>query len=298
MFSHIGELAALGTALGYTLNGIYFEAAGKRVGSLAVNFIRLVIGFIFLSLFTYFTRGYLLPTDSTLHNWIWLGISGFIGFFLGDIFLFQAYVEIGTRITLLILGVSPPITALLGYIFLKETISIMGIIGMFVTIAGIALVILGKDTDEEKIEFKHPIKGIFFAFLGALGNSIGMIFSKIGMQDYHPLAATQIRIVIGFISFVILFAYLNKWSVLRKAIKDREAMKKITLGSLFGPFLGVSLQLTSLKYTTAGVSATITSIMPITVLPHSILVEKEQINAKEIIGTLLSVAGIAILFLI
>lgn len=296
--SHIGELAALATAFCYMFVGIFFEAAGKRVGSLAVNLIRLIIGFLILSIFTFFVRGHLLPVDSNLHNWTWLSISGVIGFFLGDLFLFQAFLEVGTRISLLMLGAAPPMTALLGYIFMKETLSVMGILGMFITIGGIALVILGKDAEEEKIKLKHPVKGLFFAFMGAVGNSVGMIFSKVGMGDYHPLAATQIRIVAGFISFLALFTYLNKWDELKVAIKDKKALKLITGGAIFGPFLGVSLQLTSLKYTTAGISSTISSIMPITILPYSILVYKEKLSMKEVIGTLVSVAGIAILFLI
>lgn len=129
---------------------IFFESAGKRVGSLSVNFIRLVFGFSFLSIFTYFSRGYLLPVDATVQNWTWLSISGLIGFFLGDLFLFQAYIEIGTRISMLILATSPPMTALLGYIFMDERISPLGLLGMLITILGVGLVILGKDAEGEK----------------------------------------------------------------------------------------------------------------------------------------------------
>ena len=100
--SHIGEIAALATAFCWTFTGISFEYAGKKVGSLAVNFIRLILGFIFISLFTYLTRGLLLPTDSSSFNWIWLGLSGIIGFFIGDLFLFQSYLEVGTRVAMLI----------------------------------------------------------------------------------------------------------------------------------------------------------------------------------------------------
>lgn len=297
MFALIGEMAAFGTAICYTLNGVCFEIAGKKVGLLAVNFIRLVIGFFLLSIFTYFSRGQLLPTDASLHNWIFLGISGTLGFFIGDIFLFQSYLEIGTRIGMLIMATNPPITAILGYIFLGETISITGILGMMLTMFGISLVILNKDTNEKKIKINYSIKGIIYAFLGALGQAIGMIFSKIGIGDYSPLAATQIRIIAGFIGFLILFQYMGRWSDLKVAVKDKKSMKFISLGALFGPFIGVSLQLLSLQHTTAGISATITSIMPITILPFSIFLYKEKIKFREFLGAFISIAGIAILFL-
>ena len=296
--SKIGEIAALSTAFCWAIMGLFFESAGKRVGSLAVNFIRLVFGFLFISVFTYFFRGQLFPLDATLHNWTWLGVSGIIGFFLGDLFLFQAYIEIGTRISLLILASSPPLTALLGYIFLGEKVSILGVLGMFVTFLGIAIVILSKETGERKFKFTHSIKGIFFAFLGSLGQSLGSIFSKVGMDGYNAFAATQIRIIAGFIAFVVLFLFLNRWSDLKIAVKDRRAMILIACGAVLGPFLGVSLQLISLQYTTAGISATIISIMPIIIIPFSIIIYKEKISAKEILGALLSVLGVGVLFLI
>ncbi|MDR7870512.1 MAG: DMT family transporter [Tissierellaceae bacterium] len=295
---HIGEIAALTTAIFWTIMGVFFESAGKRVGSLAVNFIRLVTGFIMLSIFAYFYRGYLLPTDATLHNWTFLGISGLIGFFIGDLFLFQAYLEIGTRISMLILASSPPMTAILGYFFLGEKLSALTVLGMLITVSGIAIVILSKDNDENKIKVTYSIKGIAYAFLGAVGNSVGMIFTKIGMGDYSPFAATQIRIITGFIGFIVLFAYLNKWDDLKKAVTDKKAMTLITLGSIFGPFLGVSLQLISLQYTSAAISSTITSIMPVTILPFSVLLFKEKLKPKEILGAIISVVGVAILFLI
>lgn len=298
MLQHFGEIAALITAIFWTIMGVLFETAGKKVGSLAVNFIRLVTGFTMLSVFVYFYRGHILPTDATFHNWTWLGISGFIGFFLADLFLFQAYIEIGTRISMLILASGPPMTAILGYFFLGERLSPMGILGMVITVSGIAIVILSKDKDENKLKVTHSIKGITYAFLGAVGNSVGMIFTKIGMGDYSPFAATQIRIITGFIGFVIIFAYLNKWDDLKKAVADKKAMAYITLGSLFGPFLGVSFQLISLQYTTAGISSTITSIMPVTILPFSVFIFKEKLKTKEILGALISVVGVGILFLI
>lgn len=296
--SRIGELAALGTALSWTVMGMFFESAGKKVGSLAVNFIRLVFGFIFISIFTYFVRGQAFPMDASLHNWTWLGISGVMGFFLGDIFLFQAYIEIGTRITLLIMAASPPITAILGFIFLNETLSPLGIIGMIVTILGISIVILSRDTGERKFKLNHSLKGVSFALLGAVGQAVGTILTKIGMGDYNAFAATQIRIIAGFFAFLVLFLFLNRWSDLRKAIRDKSAMFLIALGSLVGPFIGVSLQLISLQYTTAGISSTIIAIMPVLIIPLSIIIYKEKITAREILGAFCSVLGVGILFLI
>lgn len=295
--SNIGEIAALATAFCWTISATSFEMAGRKVGSLSVNYIRLFIGFIFISVYSYFTRGMFFPVDATSTNWIWLSISGLIGFFIGDLFLFQSYLEVGARISMLIMASSPPITAILGFFIMGESIDLIGAMGMSITIMGIAMVILGKNPDEKKIEVKHSIKGLTYAFLGSVGQSVGLIFSKIGMGDYNPFAATQIRIITGFISFTILFLVLNKWSDLKLALKEKRAMIDITIGSIFGPFVGVSLALISLKHTSAGISSTITSIVPVLIIPVSIFIFKEKVSKKEVLGAIVSVFGVALLFI-
>lgn len=295
--SNIGELAALGTAICWSISATSFELSGKKVGSLSVNYIRLAIGFVFISIFTFFTRGMFFPIDATSHNWIYLSISGLIGFFIGDLFLFQSYLEVGARVSMLIMATSPPITGLLSFLIFGERLKMISIIGMAITMIGISIVILSKNPGEKKIQVSHSIKGLIYAFLGSLGQSVGLIFSKLGMGSYNPFAATQIRIITGFISFTILFLYLKKWDDLKIALKNKKAMVGISIGALFGPVIGVSLSLLSLQYTSAGISSTITSIVPVIIIPVSILVFKEKVKLKEILGAIVTVTGVVMLFI-
>ncbi|MBL4935305.1 DMT family transporter [Clostridium sp. YIM B02515] len=294
--SHIGELAAFATAICWTATPIAFEAAGKRVGSLTVNFIRLIIAFVLIVFFTLATRGMFLPLDATAVNWTWLTISGMIGFVIGDLFLFEAYVQIGARISLLIMAAVPPITALAGFLILGETLTFMDLLGMFITVAGIAMVILVKGKNEKKVQLSHPVKGIIFAFIGALGQSFGTIFSKLGMGDYNAFAATQIRIIAAIAGFSIVVTARKHWKKIFESLKDYAALRNIAIGSVFGPFIGVSLSLLSVQYTTTGVSSTITSISRILIIPISIFVFKEKISLKEILGALITIGGVALLF--
>jgi drug/metabolite transporter (DMT)-like permease len=252
----------------------------------------LLIGF-----FTLFTRGMFLPSDATSANWFWLVISGAIGFVIGDLFLFQAYVEIGSRISLLMMATVPPITALIGFIVMGEVLTILDIIGMVVTMAGIALVIIVRGSNEKKVEFSHPVKGLTYAFIGALGQAVGLVFSKFGMESYDPFAATQIRVIAAIIGFVIIVTVSKKWSDIYKALKDKKGMQYIGIGSVFGPFLGVSLSLLAVQHATTGVVSTITSISRILIIPISIAVLKEKVSIKEIAGAFITIAGVALLFI-
>ncbi|WP_416198812.1 MAG: EamA family transporter [Sporanaerobacter sp.] len=295
--AHFGEIASLITAVFWTITATSFELAGKKVGSLSVNYIRLMIGFILISLYTTFTRGMFLPLDATSRAWFYLSLSGLIGFVIGDMFLFQAYVEIGSRISMLIMALVPPITAFLGYITMGELLTVSNIIGMIITISGIALVVLMRNPEEKTLKFSYSVKGISYAFIGAIGQSLGLILSKIGMGDYNPFAATQIRIISGIVGFTIVFFAMKKWDKLKEALSDKNAMKYISIGSIFGPFLGVSFNLLAIQYTTTGVASTITSIVPVLIIPASVFILKEKVSPKEIIGAVVTVVGVSLLFI-
>ncbi len=297
MQSHIGEIAALITAVCWALNGIAFESAGKKIGSLSLSYIRLFIAFLLLSISAFFMRGIALPVDADLNNWIWLFVSGIIGFVLGDIFLFQAYIEIGSRISLLIMSAAPPLTALIGFIFLKERISLLGLLGIFITMTGIAIVILSKNTEENKVQFNRPIKGIIYASIGAFGQALGLIFSKIGVGDYNPLAATQIRIIAAALVMTVIITKNKKWPEIIEAAKNKNARPELIAGSIFGPFIGVTFSLLAVKYAATGIVSSITSISPIVIIPASILIFKEKVTPKEVLGAAISIVGVILLFL-
>ncbi len=293
---HFGELAALGTAICWTFNSIAYEKAGKKVGSLSVNYLRLFVAFSLSSAGAWLTRGLLLPTDASGRTWFWLLISGLLGFVLGDIFLFEAYVQIGSRISLLIMSASPPLAALAGFLFMGERIGVVGLLGMFLTMAGIGAVILSRSPDERKVRFNRPAKGLMYATLGAVGQALGLTFSKLGMGTYNAFAATQIRLIAAFIGFTIIITVRKKWPEIKAALGDKKALGYITLGSVLGPFIGVNLALLALQHTATGIVSSLSSISPIVIIPISIAILKEKVTAKEILGAVVAIFGVILLF--
>jgi drug/metabolite transporter (DMT)-like permease len=295
--SHPGEFSAILVAVFWTVTALSFESASKRVGSLPVNLIRLVLGFVFLSLLNLIMRGRLLPTDASVHNWIWLSVSGFIGFVMGDLFLFKSYTIIGSWFAMLMMTLAPPLAAIFGWIILDETMGIKSISGMALTTTGIALALFSRDHENNKVTIRKPFRGIFYAFLGALGQALGIVFSKYGMQDYSPFPSTQIRIITGISGFFIIISISRRWDAVVSALKNIRGMMAITTGSFFGPFLGVSFSLMAVKYTSAGIASTIMAMVPILIIPPSVLLFHHKITLREILGTILSVCGVALFFL-
>lgn len=301
---YIGELAAFGTALCWTFGSQFFEAAGKRVGPLSVNLIRLLLALLLFCILSLLTKGTLYPVNFPVHAWIWLGLSGIVGFALGDLFLFKAFVEIGPRISMLIMTLTAPLSAIMGLTFLNEKYLLPQWIGMIVTLLGVSWVILERSNNNQNTKRKTRIitkSGIIYAFLGTFGQATGYILSKYGMMinnEYlDPFAATQIRVIAGTVGFMIIITINRSWSNVMIALKNKSAMGFMFGGAFLGPFLGVSLSLLALHYITAGVASTITALVPILIIPSVMFVGKEHVSIRAFAGAIIAVAGVFLLFL-
>ncbi|HUZ16991.1 MAG TPA: DMT family transporter [Spirochaetia bacterium] len=321
----IGELAALGTAMCWTLTAVVFEWAGKRVGSLAVNLIRLVLAFFYLAVYSFLLRGQFVPLDAGANAWVWLSLSGLVGFVVGDLFLFQAFVLVGSRISMLVYSVVPPLTAVLGWLILGERLSAIAILGMVLTISGIAVVVLQRSAEGTprldavaarvphsppagpsvvaaaqlqtgRAALAHPLKGILYAFGGALGQAGGLVLSKLGAPTFDPFGATQIRGIAGIVGFTLIFAATRRWREVATAVRHRPAMWRIAIGAFFGPFLGVSLGLLAAQRTTTGIASTIMSLVPVFIIVPAVVLFHERVTFREILGAVVAVGGVALLF--
>ena len=303
MQNHFGEIAGVLTAVFWTVTSMAFESAGKKVGSLAVNLIRLVMAFFFIGIYSLIARGFFFPTDATFFQWKWLAISGLVGFVIGDLLLFQAFVVVGARISMLMMSLAPPFAAFVGWLLLGEILNPVQWIGMVVTMTGIVIVILKREKYEKngaivkRLKSAYSVQGILLAVGGAIGQATGLVLSKKGMGEYDAFSASQIRVLAGIAGFTILFFFMKRWPRVWIALKHRPAMKRITLGAFFGPFLGVSFSLLAVQHTEAGIAATLMAISPVLIIAPSVIIFKEKVNWTEILGAIITVGGVALFFL-
>jgi drug/metabolite transporter (DMT)-like permease len=294
-FPRVGEAAAFATALCWAVTALAFESAGRRVGSLPVNLIRLIAGWILLALFTSIRRGMPFPSDAPASAWLWLGISGLVGFSFGDLCLFRAFVLIGSRLSVLLMSLVPPMTAVIGWVVLGEALEPREWLGMAMTVGGVMWVVRERVPDAVEGS-RHPSTwGVLLGIGGAVGQAVGLVLSKLGMGDYDAFASNQIRVLAGIVGFAAIFTASGLWRRFADALRHPPAMQRTLVGAVFGPFLGVSFSLVAVQHTMAGVAATIMAITPVVILPLSIWRRKERVSARAAFGALLAVAGTAVL---
>ncbi len=290
----LGETLALVVSFCWAASSYSFERAGLRIGSLQVNFLRLLMAFIMLGCYGLLSGGSFFPTGAGPEQWLWLSVSGAIGFFIGDLFLFQALTVIGARLTMLVMTFSPALTALIGMVWLEERLTWSSGLGILLIIAGIMMAFLGKRSSDQVV--KTSLKGLLLAMGGAFGQAFGLIFSKKGIGSYDPFAATQIRIIAGFLLFALMVTVLRKWSKMGVALKDPIALKQTAVGSFFGPGLGVGLSMAAISLTDTGVASALMSLTPIVLVGVS-LIKRKPVSLIEMLGAVVSVGGALLLFL-
>ncbi|MGD1046156.1 MAG: DMT family transporter [Bacteroidota bacterium] len=293
---YAGELSALVTAVMWTGSALAFAAATTRVGSVYVNVVRLVAAVVFLFV-TIVVFG--IQTNVSTAQVIFLSMSGFAGFVFGDTFYFKSFEYNSARISTLIMSAAPAMAALMAFLFLNETLSFTGILGMTITLAGIALVVLER---KELSTHNIPISmvGVFYALLGALGQAGGMILAK-GAFAYGPVngfVATFIRAFAATLVLAPMNYFTGRFIKPREIFSnDREAFHFTILGSFLGPYLGVTFSLIAISLTDVAIAATIIALVPIIMLPMVWILFREKLSWRAIVGACVAVFGVGILFL-
>ena len=308
---YLGEIISLAVAVSWTVTALFAEVASKRIGSLQFNVVRMFLSIVMLGLTLWCFTGSPVPLYANSDAWLWLSLSGFVGYLLGDYCLFNSYILIGSRFGQLFMTLAPIAAAFSAWAILGERMSFQAVVGMLVTISGIGLSVLNKGGGKHRLSLKLPLKGVLFGIGAGIGQGVGLVLSKVGMNHYEqsipvgeelvadlmPFASTMIRAITGFIGFFLVMIFQKKLTTMSVALRNRKGMNAAVWATFAGPFIGVSLSLMAVQYTEAGIASTLMALTPIFILWPSSFFFGQKVTAKEITGAIISVVGVSLFFL-
>lgn len=306
---YLGEIISLTVAVSWTITALFAEIGSKRLGSLQLNVIRMLLSLVFLGATLWWFTGSPVPLYADGKAWFWLSMSGFVGYLLGDYCLFNSYILIGSRFGQLFMTLAPLAAAISGWLILGETLSIQALLGMVVTLTGIGISVFNKGTSN-KLSLKLPLKGVLLGIGAGVGQGVGLVLSKVGMNYYEasipageemvatllPFASTFVRAVTGAIGFLCVMGVQRKFQLLSTCFRDHKGMGAAFGATFAGPFIGVSLSLMAVQYTEAGIASTLMALTPILILWPSYCFFQQKVTFKEVVGAVISVVGASIFF--
>ncbi|MEA3239895.1 MAG: DMT family transporter [Candidatus Bipolaricaulota bacterium] len=298
--THWGEIAALGTAVLWTMTYLQFTVAVRRIGASLLNRTRLTVALAFLVLAHLIVHGTPFPLDAEAARWGWLILSGVIGFAISDALLFRSLLHLGAHRTALLMALIPVASALFAWGTLGEELTAIQAVAALVTVSGIVLVISTRSSDREAANTSRRTSfGILCALGAVVAQSLRYILSKQGMSGGFPILSTNVmQILAATVAVWIVAAFRGTIRGSLAPLRERTAVLSTVGGAFTGPFLGVSLSLVALSAAPVGIASTLMALMPVFLLPVSRFAFKERITLRATIGTALAVGGVAVLLLV
>lgn len=301
-----GELIALLTTLCWSLGIFPFTEAAKRIGSAPLNQYRLLLAWIIISVILFFWNDLnpieLFTTPQPYH-FLFLGLSGIIGFSIGDYCSFNSFKLLDPKLASLYTTFAPGAALIIGYIALNESINAIGILGIFITISGVIWLTLSKKDSNAatQVGYTRDKKGIIYGIIGALCQGTGLVLSKYGMDYYEvklpTMHAVWIRLLFAFSAAFIVSLLAGKLKANSKPIftNEKNNLPFMFLGTLLGPVMGVTLSLFAIQKLEVAVAQTIFALLPLFVLPISLIVYKERITIQSVFACILALVGVLLL---
>lgn len=291
----IHELAALGTATCWATTGIIASDAIRALGAFHFNLIRQL--FVTLLLV-----GIVLASGTlALSGWqgvAVLAVSGVVGILLGDTLNFAAVGRLGPRRAGAVFALNAPMAAVLGWVLLDERLAGQAWAGIALTVAGVALAILGRPSEgAHRLEqMRGGLRvGVLFGLGAALGQAAGALIARPYMAGgLDPYVGSLIRVGASGLAMGVMAALPFA------PPRPREVSGKVLiltgLTALIGLLLGMTLFLYALQGSQTGIIATLSATSPVIILPLLWVRTGQRPTLKSWAGAALAVIGLALIF--
>jgi drug/metabolite transporter (DMT)-like permease len=291
----IHELAALGTATCWATTGILASDAIRALGAFHFNLIRQVFVTLLLA-------GIVLASGTlAIPGWqavLVLAVSGVVGILLGDTLNFAAVGRLGPRRAGAVFALNAPMAAVLGWLVLGERLGWQAGLGIAVTVAGVALAIMGRPASgAHRLEqvWGRLGMGVLFGLGAALGQAAGALMARPYMAGgLDPYVGSLIRVGASGLAMGVLSAL--PWAPPRPQEVSGQVLVLTAATALIGLLLGMTLFLYALQGSQTGIIATLSATSPVIILPLLWLRTGQRPTALSWSGGVLAVLGLALIF--
>ena len=295
-FAYAGEISALLAAFFWAFASHFFDRAGVKIRPVELNLLKGLLALIMLAAAMFISGVSFASLSSSAY--VLIILSGGIGIGLGDTLFFKSLFHLGARKALLILTITPAMTAILARIFLQEQLNPAAWLGISITIIGVAWVITEQASAAGR-KHENMLLGLSIGVLGAFFQAVGSVLSRAALTQTgaSPLQSTVLRLITGVVVITVWILAakvpVGKWT---KTRDWKTTFAQVFTATFFGTFLGMWLQQISFRYSPAGIATTLSSTSPIFILPFAFLT-KERLSIRAVLGACVAMVGVTQLIL-
>lgn len=284
---YLGIIVALLSAASWAFATVVFDRIGKVVPYVGITFLKGIFSIILMIVLLIFTGGL---HEIGIWEFSFLALSGIIGISVGDSLFFKSLQDLGAKVQVIFFLLGQIFTMILSLLLLGELLSLEQYIGAIILLTGIVVVIWGKQEN-------HPnkIRGIVCGLLSILCFSVSAIMVKMAIADVEVVTATFYRMAFGTIftlGFGVMGKQLPSWV---KPLRDKRLLALFILNVFVITYGGFLLLMVAIKLISVSLVSVLGTTEPVFVLLFAYLINKEKITKQEVIGTMITLAGLFII---
>jgi drug/metabolite transporter (DMT)-like permease len=193
--------------------------------------------------------------------------------------------------------ISPPLMLVTGFLFLGEEPSLLGAVGIFITVIGMWFLLHEEALSEHKSLFKILKRpGVLFAIVGAISFAISLPLDKGAVVRSSAVFFAGIGFFsVGFINVLISIA-LKEWNH-KTRLKLKKVKKEFPVFVIIHS-IGIFLAMQALNYALAAYAGSVKRLTSLwTVLISGKFLHEKNI-ARKAFATVIMLAGIAVTLLL
>ncbi|MEI7699533.1 MAG: DMT family transporter [Planctomycetia bacterium] len=297
-----GEAAALTAAALWACSSLFYSRA--RLSAWQMNFGKNVLasGLLVCHLLIWNWVSETAIFQADLRKFFYLSLSSLTGIVIGDTFYFRSLQILGPRRALMVATTAPLFATAIGWLLLKEPLTQESLVGIFITLSGVILVVSERSAAAESAgHFPAPVSiGILTGLGGALCNAIGATLSHMAMHQSvqqgssgrDALEATVIRVTVAAVFSILALTLTRRLVTTARAAFDGKAVQVYLPAVICGPWLGIWMSQLAYRNSMLAIAITLTSTMPIFVLPLVRIAYGTPITLRGVAGAVIALAGI------
>ena len=291
----LGIAFALAQAFTWSITSIILRNLSTHLDPFLVNGVRAAIGLLIIIPLIFLTGGQSDYATLTATRVLLLGGSIAVGGVLGDAFFINSLRILGVGRAFPITNTYPLFTVLFSVVLLDERVTWGTIAGMVLVMLGIYMVARPKgrvQETESSLPTAQLIKGVLAALATAMLWGLASVVLAIGLHGMNPIVANSVRV--PFVVALCLLAAIQRRQLGELRRLDRRTMGLLALAGILGWGVGSSLFISAVQLAGPSKTAIVSAAAPLFAIPLSTIFMHERPNRYTLAGTILSVAGIAL----
>lgn len=293
-FPYLGQTLALLSALTWAFAVILFKKSGETVHPIGLNLFKNLLAMLLL-LPTMTIFGEQLLRRVALKEYAIFLLSGILGMAIGDTFFFMSLNRIGASLSAIVGYMYSPSIIILSVLFLNERLSLLQILGMILIL--FALISTTQIKLPRNLTRKKLLVGILWGVFASVATAISVILIKPLLTKTPLLWATEIRLVAGFFSLLIITLFLPNRHQIIASLFTTKSLGYTIGGSLVGTYFTLVVWLGGMKYTQASIAAPLNQTSYIFVFILAAILLKEPITLIRLFAIIVAFSGALLVFL-